>query len=460
MQSAPLEIEQITHALASRDFSFLRETFLNMDIADIGELLTDFPVEQVVVLFRLVEKERRAELYAYLPFELQEQLLDELPDVVLSSILNNMEAVDRTKLLEDLNYVIRDRIIKMMTPEERVVARQLLRFPEDSVGRLMDPEFLALKPDMKAHEAIEHLRWHGDYAESAMQNLFVVDTGGQFLGDVSLSQIVLHPLQMIGELMTPSQATLSANDDREHAVDYFRKYDRHFAPVVNEDSKVIGVVRSDDIFDVAEEEATEDIQQFGGTEVLGAPYLQLSILELVQKRAGWLIVLFFGEMLTATAMGYYEHQIERAVVLALFIPLIISSGGNSGSQASTLVVRALALKEVDLSDWLKIFSREIVGGFLLGLILAVIGMARIVLWPTRKEAFTEHYFLVGLSVSISLTGVVLWGSLCGSMLPFILKRLKLDPATASAPFVATIVDVMGLIIYFSIATYFLRGTLL
>lgn len=240
----------------------------------------------------------------------------------------------------------------------------------------------------------------------------------------------------------------------------FRNYGLMAIPIVDQDGRMKGIVTVDDIVDVVEDTATEDMQKMAGVKALDAPYLKLNMVEMVQKRAGWLTALFVGEMFTATAMGHYEHKIQQAVVLALFIPLIISSGGNSGSQASTLVVRALALGELHLRDWWRVFFKEIVVGLALGLILGSVGLLRILLWPTREALYGPHYVRIGLAVSLSLVGIVLWGSLSGSMLPFLLRKLKLDPATASAPFVATIVDVSGIIIYFTIATAMLKGIML
>ncbi len=444
MQSQTLDINQVSQALEARDFSFLRSAFQELEVADIGELLTDFELDQVVVLFRLVEKERRAELFGYLPFELQEQLLDELPDVVVSSILNNMEAVDRTKLLEDLNFLIRDKIIKKMTQEERVIARQLLSYPENSVGRLMNPEFLALRPEMKAHEAIEHIRWRGaDYAESALHNMFVIDATGRYLGDVSLAQLVLQPLQPIFELMTPSTAVLHSNADREFAVDHFRKYDRHFAPVVNENNVVVGIVTADDVFDVAEEEATQDIQQFGGQAILEESYFATSLMELIRKRGGWLCLLFVGEFFATDALQGYEKTIESMKYLVFFLPLIISSGGNSGTQAASLIIRGFAVREMDLTDWFRVLRRELATGIGLGLTLGAIGYFFVIAKGHPQEA--------GVIVATSVLGVVIFGATLGAMMPFLLKRMKLDPAVSSSPFIACVVDCVGIVIYFSVA---------
>ena len=253
---------------------------------------------------------------------------------------------------------------------------------------------------------------------------------------------------------------MKTTDSKRSAIEVFRRYDRTALPVTDDNNKLVGIVTIDDVLDIAEQAATEDAQKFGGLEALSEPYATTPLLTMVQKRATWLVILFLGELLTATAMGYFEHQIAKAVVLALFIPLIISSGGNSGSQAATLIVRALAVGEIRLHDWLSVFRRELLSGAILGLILGSIGFLRIAIWSAFSDVYGEHWMLVGLAVSLSLVAIVLWGSLIGSMLPFGLKRLGLDPATSSAPFVATFVDVTGLVIYFSVSMIVLRGTLL
>jgi magnesium transporter len=268
------------------------------------------------------------------------------------------------------------------------------------------------------------------------------------------------PDKRVTELMDNIFTALKATDDREAAVNVFRKADLAALPVTDSDGVLIGIVTSDDILDVAEERATEDIQKFGGSEALDEPYMQIAFFRMVRKRAGWLVILFLGEMLTATAMGFFEQEIERAVVLALFIPLIISSGGNSGSQAATLVIRALALGEVKLRDWWRIMRREIFSGLALGSILGTIGFLRIAIWSSFSDLYGPHWLLVAVTVAIALVGIVLWGTLAGSMLPLLLRRIGFDPAASSAPFVATLVDVTGLVIYFSVAMMILRGTLL
>ena len=324
----------------------------------------------------------------------------------------------------------------------------------------MTPDFVSVRKEWTIRHVLDHVRAHGRDSET-LNVIYVVNGDNRLIDDLRIREILLAPLHaVVSDLCDNRFVSLNATDDKKEAVEVFRKYDRTVLPVIDSHGRLVGIVTLDDVLDVAEEEATREIQKFGGLEALDEPYMSTPLLEMIRKRATWLVILFVGEMLTATAMGYFETEIKRAVVLALFVPLIISSGGNSGSQAATLIIRALALGEVKLRDWWRVMRREILSGLLLGLILGTIGFLRIALWSAFSSLYGEHWMLVGLTVSCSLLGIVLWGTLTGSMLPFILKRLGIDPATSSAPFVATLVDVTGLIIYFSVALVILHGTLL
>jgi magnesium transporter len=309
-------------------------------------------------------------------------------------------------------------------------------------------------------QVLDYIREHG-YDRETLNMVYVVDDGGHLIDDVRVRRFLLAPLDApVRALMDGNFSVLKATDDREHALDLFRKFDRVALPVTDEANKLIGIVTVDDILDVAEEEATEDIQKLGGSEALDEPYISIALHRMVKKRAGWLVVLFLGEMFTATAMGYFDDEIQKAAILANFMPLVISAGGNSGSQASTLVIRALALGEFKMRDWWKVMRREFVVGAVLGLILGTVGFIRIALWSTFSQVYGPHWPLIGATVGISLVGIVLWGSLMGSMLPLIIKKCGFDPASSSAPFIATLVDVTGLVIYFTVAVMILRGTLL
>lgn len=451
---------ELTGLIQRREFNQLREILCEFPPAEIAEILADLAPEDQAVLLRILPHQRAADVFEHLDLEDQERLLLALGNEQVARILNEMEPDDRTALLEELPAAATQKLLNLLSPEERKVAVTLLGYPEDSIGRRMTPEYVAVKQDWTVAEVLEHLRRVGRQRETLNQ-LFVVDAQGRLTGVVRLRHLVVAELdKRVADLLDPQMLSLRANDDQETAVAAFEKYDRTVLPVVDSRDVLVGVVTVDDVLDVVKEEATEDMHKMAAVEVLEAPYLRTGILAMIQKRVGWLIVLFLGQMLTATAIAHYEADLQSALVLALFIPLIISSGGNSGAQASTLVIRAMATRDVELSDWLRVFRRELVLGLALGGVLAVIGFLRIALWPNRATLYTDHYQLVALVVGLSLVGVVAFGSLVGAMLPFGLRRLKLDPATCSAPFVATLVDVSGLIIYFSMAQIVLRGTLL
>jgi len=337
----------------------------------------------------------------------------------------------------------------------------LLAYAEDNAGGWMSSRFIRLRPDMSVDEAISYIRIQAKTQVETIYYAYVLATDQKLLGVVSFRELFAStPEKKIKDIMTTDMVRVLVDTDQEHIAKIFSSHDLMAVPVVNADEHMVGIVTFDDVASVLQEEATEDIHKLGAVETLDAPYLKISMLEMIKKRAGWLLVLFLGEMFTATAMGYFQYEIERAVVLALFIPLIISSGGNSGSQASTLIIRAMALGEVRLRDWWRVLGRELLTGLALGLCLSIVGFTRILLWPSKEQIYGPHYFLIALTVAGSIIGVVLWGTLSGSMLPFLLKKMRFDPASASAPAVATLVDVTGLIIYFTVASAFLRGVML
>jgi magnesium transporter len=355
----------------------------------------------------------------------------------------------------------RFRLLNLLDDTTRIEVTALLAYAEDEAGGLMNPRYARVRPEMSVDEAISYLRRQARERIETIYYAYMLDARQHLLGVVSFRELFAAPGERkVREVMHADVVTVSEQMDQEAVSQIFAHHDLLALPVVDAEGRMKGIVTVDDIVDVVQEEATEDIQKIGGMEALEGPYLQTGFARMVRKRAGWLSALFLGEMLTATAMGYYEEEIARAVVLALFIPLIISSGGNSGSQASTLVIRAMALGEVRLRDWWRVIRREIAAGLVLGTILGMIGLTRILLWPARVQVYGEHYVLVGLTVAASLLGVVLFGTMTGSMLPFLLRRLGFDPASASAPFVATLVDVTGLIIYFTVASFILYGVLL
>jgi magnesium transporter len=451
------DLERIIQA---RDFSALRGRLENLSPADLVGLLTRLGMEEQVVVFRILPRQLAATVFEYLDAPAQEVLLKAMAQDDVAALLNTMAPDDRTHLLEELPASVTKQMLALLTNEERAVAVSLLGYPEDSIGRLMTPDYVRVREDWTVERVLEHIRQYGQDSET-LSTIYVVDERGVLIDDIRIRNILLaSPTARVSELMDRRFVALKATDDQEPAIAVFRREDLAALPVTDSSGVLVGIVTVDDVLDVAEEEATEDIQKIGGTEALDRPFMQIPLARMIGKRANWLVILFFGEMLTATAMGFFEEQIERAVVLALFVPLIISSGGNSGSQAATLVIRALALGEVGLRDWWRVMRRELVSGLALGSILGAIGFSRIALWSAVSNAYGEHWLGVGLTVGLALVGIVLWGTLIGSMLPFVLRRFGLDPATSSAPFVATLVDVTGLVIYFSIAAFVLRGTLL
>jgi magnesium transporter len=415
---------------------------------------------ELAALFRVCSRDLTVATFTYMPLEPQKRLLKLLTQEQAAALLNGLPSDDRTAFLNELPLDLAMQLLSMLTPDERQVAQSLLAYPEHSVGRMMTLDFVAVHPEWTVREALDYIREHG-YDRETLNVVFVVDDDGHLVDDIRVRRFLLSPLDRpVRELLDGNYTWLSPADDREKALGVFRKFDRVALPVVDEQKKIIGIVTVDDMLDVAEAEATEDIQKMGGSEALDEPYTTIALSRMVKKRASWLVILFLGEMLTATAMSYFEDEIAKAVVLALFVPLVISSGGNAGSQAATLVIRALALGEFRLRDWWKVMRRELAAGLALGVILGVIGFLRIAIWSMFSAIYGPHWMLVALTVGIALVGIVLWGSLMGSMLPLVLKRCGLDPATSSAPFVATLVDVTGLIIYFSVAFLIMRGTLL
>ncbi len=455
-----LLMPEIESLIAERKLSVLKEILSDWSPADIADLIIDLPEQDKVIVFRVLSVDLATDTFEHLEFDTQEELLKAMGNEEVAAILNDMSPDDRTALLEELPGTTAKRLIQLLSAEERKIARTLLGYPENSVGRLMTPDYLSVKQEWTVSQTLDHIRKYGADSET-LNVLYVIDEKGKLIDDIKIREIILSlPEKKISDLMDENFIALNVHDDQEQAVEVFQKYDRVALPVVDSHGILIGIVTVDDVLDVAEEEATEDIQKLGGVEALEEPYSTMPFFSMIKKRVVWLTVLFVGEMLTASAMGFFEDEIARAVVLTLFIPLIISSGGNSGSQAATLVIRAIALGEITLKDWWRIMKREILSGLTLGLILGAIGFLRIFLWSYFSNIFGEHWIQIGLTVGFSLIGVVLWGTLSGSMLPFLLKRLGLDPATSSAPFVATLVDVTGLVIYFTFAILLLSGTLL
>ena len=451
---------ELAELIEKRNFSELREILCGFPAPELAEIFTDLKAGDEAVLLRILPRQVAAEVFEYLSLQDQEELVQALGNEQVAQILNDLSPDDRTALLEELPAAVTQKLLNLLSPQERKIAADLLGYPKQSIGRRMTPEYVAVKNSWTVSDVLSHLRKVGRDRESFNQ-LYVVDEKGRLVDSVRLRNLVVAELDTpIAELFDHQSPALRASDDQETAVGSFKKYDRTILPVVDSNDVLVGVVTVDDVLDVAEQEATEDIQKLGGSEALGAPYLQIEMLQMIRKRAPWLVILFLSEMLTTTAMGFFEKEIAKAVVLALFLPLIISSGGNSGSQATTLIIRAMAIGEVALRDWWRVMRREAMSGLALGLVLGSIGFLRISIWHFAFHSYGTHWPLIATTIFFALIGVIMWGTLAGSMLPFALRKAGLDPATSSAPFVATLVDVTGLIIYFSIAMLVLRGTLL
>ena len=447
-------------AIAASDLDQVRLHLTNWTPPTIANEIRSLSEPEQAVVLRVLPRKQAAMTFEFLDRSTQEALLKAMGQAEAASILNNMAPDDRTGLLDESPAEVTKQLLSLLLPDERRMALSLLGYPKGSVGRLMTPHYVAIKAEWTVQAVLDYVRQHGQDSET-LSMLYVVDNQGVLIDDIRVREFLLAPPELlVSAIMDHRFVALKATDPEEVAISVFQREDRKALPITDKTGVLIGIVTIDDLLSVAEAKATKEIQKIGGSEALDEPYMSISFGRMVKKRAGWLVILFLGEMLTATAMGFFESEIEKAVVLALFVPLIISSGGNSGSQATTLVIRALALREVALRDWWRVMRREIFAGLALGTILGSIGFFRIFVWSQFSKIYGAHYFLVALTVGVSLIGIVMWGTLAGSMLPFVLRRLGLDPATSSAPFVATLVDVTGLVIYFSVALIFLRGTLL
>jgi magnesium transporter len=458
MPSTAPELLYLLHG----DPAELAETLAGMRAADIAEALHDLPATGA------------AKVMAALPFDLAVQVFDE-PELdrryeivermepnAAVALVEAMSADQQADLFRELEVPARNRLLEHLDPATRSSLTMLLRYPPETAGGIMTTEVLTVPADWTVEQTLANIR---DVARTkeTVYAIYVLDNDQRLQRVISLRQLMLAPalatVGNVGDRRTP--VTVSPRTDREEVARVIAKYNLLAVPVVDDQRRVLGIVTVDDVIDALVREQTEDVQKFGGLEALGAPYMEIGFAQMIRKRAPWLCALFLSEMLTATAMQRFQGEIERAALLAMFIPLVMSSGGNSGSQATSLIIRALALREVTLRDWWRIASRELPTGIVLGAILGVIGFGRIMLWQTLGFFdYGPHHVLVALTVGVALIGIVAFGSLAGSMLPFVLRRLGFDPASASAPFVATLVDVTGLVIYFSVAWMILRGTLL
>jgi magnesium transporter len=443
-------VEQAELLLEQNDPEQLREYLNNLNISDVEVLIGELP-EYGPLFIDLLSINRSVNVFRILDFPTQERILQKLSGAKITELIKELPPDDRTSLFSEMHADTVRVLINQLPSEERKEALSLLGYNEDSVGRLMTPDYITVKKTWNVERTLQHVRKYGKDSET-IDVLYVIDSAGKLLDDIRIREVLLADLQTrISELMDNRLIALNANDPQEEAISVFRMNNRVALPVTDDHGILLGIVTVDDILWIANEEYTEDIQKIGGTEALEEPYLEINLFKLVRKRIGWLIILFLSEMLTTTAMQSYGPEIQAVTMLAFFVPLIISSGGNSGSQASTLIIQAMALGEVTLADWWRVMRREIISGLMLVIILGIIGFLRVSIWTTFSNIYGTHWLLMALTVCFALIGVVLWGSLAGSMLPIILKKLGFDPATSSAPFVATLVDVTGLMIYFNIA---------
>lgn len=453
-------IENTEHLVEYGTDHDLAQFLDELNISDVKELVDEMP-EYAPKFLELLSLGRAIHVFRILDFPVQERIFKKISDERISELINELPPDDRTSFFSELHGDAVKKLIILLPAADRKEALSLLGYKEDSVGRLMTPDYVTVKKHWNIARVLEHIRRYGINSET-IDVIYVIDDKGVLLDDLRIRKVLLaDPESTVGDLTDDRLIALKVNDPQEDAIETFRLNNRVALPVTDDENILLGIVTVDDVLWLAQEEYAEDMQKIGGTEALDEPYLDTHLLRLYRKRIGWLVVLFLGEMLTATAMGFFEGQIAKATVLALFIPLIISSGGNSGSQASTLIIQSMALGEITVKDWWRVMHREVISGTMLGVSLGAIGFLRIFLWHLfLPDLYGEHWILIALVVGTSLIGVVLWGSLAGSMLPLILKRCGADPASSSAPFVATLVDVTGLIIYFSLAVMFMRGVML
>ncbi len=463
-QTSELLIPDLIDLIASRDLRALRDTMRGFDPADSAQLLHDMidaaGVEAAAIAYRVLPRDDAADVFAHLHADTQEALIAAFGTERSARILESMDADDRARLLDELPAHVAQRIIASLDPQTRAQTQTILGYPDESVGRLMTPDYVRVKPQWTVADALSHIRRFGKDAET-VHWVFVTDADGRLVDDIHIRKLLLaDPDATVESILDGRFLALAATDDREEAVRQMNRYDRTALPVVDSRGLLVGIVTVDDVADVAEEEATEDIHKLGGLEALDEPYLATTLREMFAKRAPWLAALFLMQLLTIGVMSFFGEQLDKAVILAVFVPLIISSGGNTGTQAASLLVRALALEEVRPADWVRVLSRELTTGLVMGSMLGVLGVAVVLAAELVGLAPTEHPLRVAFVVGTALVGIVMWGSLAGSLLPLALQRLGMDPAASSSPLVATIMDVSGLTIYFVVAVIFLRGTVL
>lgn len=431
------------------------------DMASVEDNWSQLTTEKRLEQFNSLSRTDAEELFLNLSPADQYELIQDLPHLEMRSWIRLLAPDDAADLIQEVDSEKKEDMLSLLDPQTKREVSALLAYAEDNAGGLMNSRFIRLRPNMNVDEAISYIRIQAKTQVETVYYSYVLDVDQRLVGVVSFRELFASAAnKKVSEIMHDDVVQISVEMDQENIAQVFAKHELMAIPVIDNDGKMVGIVTFDDIAQVVQEEATEDIHKLGAVETLDAPYMQISILEMLKKRGSWLVILFVGEMFTASAMGYFEDELAQAIVLSMFIPLIISSGGNSGSQASTLIIRAMALGEVRPRDIYRVFGREVLTGLCLGACLGVVGFLRVFFWPWREQQFGPHYGLIAMTVAFSVVGVVLWGTITGSMLPFLLRRLKLDPASASAPMVATIVDVIGIVVYFTCASLILKGTML
>ncbi len=455
----PSLLEQFEAIIQTEDKLQIRDFLNQQNISDVADLVDKFPDYESQIIANM-SVHRAASVFKILDLSTQKRVILELPANTTASLLNELPADDRTDFLEELPSNVVRELIKLLDPEERKITLSLLGYPENSIGRLMTPDYVYVYPDNTIEEVFATIRKHGKDSET-INVIYVINKKGELLDDIRIRDFILSPPdKKVSELMDGRFIALHPEDDQEMAAEEFKMNNRVALPVISKSNKLLGIVTIDDILWVAGEEFSEDMQKMGGTSALDEPYLDVPFFKLYKKRIIWLCILFIGETLTIAAMSGFQKTLEHVLVLSTFIPLIISSGGNSGSQAATLIIQAMALGEVTVPDWWRIAKREVLSGLIMGTTLGIMGFFIVFGGHSFFGLFGEHYILIGIAIGIALIGVVSWGTIMGSMLPLLLKKLGADPATSSTPFIATLVDVTGLLIYFGTAFLLLKGVLL
>lgn len=457
--TAQLLEPEVRELIESGRLAEVRAILHELPLADVADIFEELGPEQAALGFRVLHRDDAGEVFSYLSAVKQEELIDRLGAEGALRVVEAMSPDDRVRLLDELPSEVAQRLVASLSPENRRTTQAILGYPPESVGRLMTPDYVKIRPEWTVQQAIEHLRQHGRDAET-INVVYVVDDQGRLIDDMRLRKLLLaNPTDLVESIMNHQFVSLRADQDQEEAVRVMSRYDRIALPVVDSRGVLVGIVTSDDVADVAEAEVTEDIQKQGAVQALDAPYMEVRLWEMLRKRGVWLSALFVGQTITIIVLGSYQAELARAAVLMIFLPLVISCGGNSGSQAATLITRALALQEVGPGDWWRIIRREVVTALLLGLSLGFLGWVCVEFFTGIGHAKTDQSLRLAFTVSAAIVAVVLWGTLLGSLLPLLLKRLKIDPATASSPMVATLMDASGTLIYLAVAVLILADVL-